>query len=136
MYRRITIFFIASPFSIFIGLYSPKKNIFKKFRTWKWQFSVQKYDKLLFKSILSPKDSNKSIFIFLYLLFESDFHKLGNDYSMKSINKNRSPCPGLEPGLPRPERWVLTQICSRPLILVPLGVIFMLIHENKFWNLV
>ena len=71
-------------------------------------------------------------FLFQGVKFESDFHKLGNDNSMKSKNKNRLPCLGLEPGLLRPERRVLTQICSRPLILVSLGVIFMFIHENKF----
>ena len=43
-------------------------------------------------------------FLFQGVKFESDFHKLGNDNSMKSKNKNRLPCPGLEPGLLRPER--------------------------------
>ena len=45
-------------------VYKCQKFFLKKFRTWIWQFSVQKYEKSVFKSILSPKVSNKSIFIF------------------------------------------------------------------------
>ena len=43
-------------------------------------------------------------FLFQGVKFESDFHKLGNDNSMKSINNNRTPWPRLEPGVPRPKR--------------------------------
>ena len=43
-------------------------------------------------------------FLFQGVKFESGFHKLGNDNSMKSINKNRWLWPGLEPEVPRPER--------------------------------
>ena len=45
-------------------IYKSQKIFFKKIRMWIWQFSVQKYEKSVFKSILSPKVSNKSIFIF------------------------------------------------------------------------
>ena len=38
-------------------------------------------------------------FLFQGVKFESDFHKLGNDNSMKSKNKNRLPCSALDSNL-------------------------------------
>ena len=69
------------------------------------QISRNRYLKLI--HIDAIKCKTYLIFLFQGVKFESGLHKLGNDNSMKSIIKNRWLWPGLEPGVPRPERRVL-----------------------------